>query len=112
MSKLLKDAKAAGFTVENDKVISDTFHINITEKLAKFAALQQPQWQPLETAPKNGEYILMYRKGLVNSARWKGDMWGGDGWCYEFAENLANGFTDNMPTHWMPLPSPPTNTED
>ena len=31
------------FRSESDKVISDTFHINITEKLAKFAALQIPE---------------------------------------------------------------------
>ena len=43
MNKLLDDAKAAGFDIRNEQVCSDTFHINITEKLVKFAALQIPE---------------------------------------------------------------------
>ena len=43
MTKLLDDAKDAGFDIRNEQVCSDTFHINITEKLAKFAALQIPE---------------------------------------------------------------------
>lgn len=54
-------------------------------------------WQPIETAPKNGQKVLHWRPhegvvvnwfvptmGLWNSTRW-----------------------DDMPTHWQPLPEPP-----
>ena len=112
--KLLKDAKAAGFCTIGDEIYTcEQYEArNITKELAKFAALQQPQWKPLETAPKTGEYILMYRKGIIKSAHWNGDSWGGDGWTYDFAENIANGFIGYLPTHWMPSPSPPINTEE
>ena len=46
MTKLLDDAKAAGFDVIDDDVYSsDSYEAEvITDELAKFAALQQPQW--------------------------------------------------------------------
>lgn len=65
------------------------------------------EWQPIETAPKDGKYYLLYKNGRINNARWRDGTWGGEGWCYEMAENIANGHTKNMPTHWMPLPEPP-----
>lgn len=67
-------------------------------------------WLPIESAPKDGNNYLFYRKGLVNTARWLGGTWGGSGWSYELAENIANGFTENLPTHWMPLPAAPTQS--
>lgn len=73
--------------------------------------IQRDGWQPIETAPKDGKNYLFYRKGIINTARWKGDTWGGDGWSYELATNIANGFTSNLPTHWQPLPAAPTDKE-
>ena len=42
MSKLLDDAKAAGFHIYNEDVITADFSQIINNKLAKFAALQIP----------------------------------------------------------------------
>ena len=39
--KILELAKASGFEIIGSQVSSDTFHINITEKLTKFAELVQ-----------------------------------------------------------------------
>ncbi len=76
------------------------------------------QWQPIETAPKDGTPILL-----------GGGMWGDDwrdptervmvGWWErtkrigEFwnccaAESGHCNFPYEMPTHWMPLPPPPS----
>lgn len=61
-------------------------------------------WRPIETAPKNGEYILMLRGTTVRTARWFDDWmfgesaWGAPGWSYP---------KDDQPTHWMPMPAPP-----
>lgn len=70
------------------------------------------EWQPIETAPRDGTTILCYfpLDGL------------GAGWCrvvpvffddrygrnWTFASRAASGFSrDYLPTHWQPLPEPP-----
>lgn len=54
-------------------------------------------WQPIETAPKDGEHIILgiYLDGFVyaQSSFWLSYKWAG--WRYR------------EPTHWMPLPEPP-----
>lgn len=79
--------------------------------IERLEAADEKCWQPIETCPKDGKYYLLYRKGEVRQARWKGNMWGGNGWYYDFPENVANGFTENMPTHWQNLPKPPAMFE-
>lgn len=67
-------------------------------------------WQPIETAPKDGTPVLLYRECAGWSVRGWGywvDVKGIDGW-------VSHGFGDppgnlglGHPTHWMPLPEPP-----
>lgn len=63
-------------------------------------------WQPIETAPRDGTWILMYRAHDIAQARRQIDVfsknkeWGGIGWAYG---------DDAQPTHWIPLPAPPTD---
>ena len=110
MRKLLDDARAAGFKVESDKVNSDTFHINITEKLAKFAALQKPQWVSVkDKLPDDEIYVLvkvgsnwhpiriMKRVNVLEKCKWVN-------------EDNSTLIYDHFITHWMPLPSLPINT--
>lgn len=70
------------------------------------------EWKPIDTAPKDGTHVLVYRSLLGKSdciveAWWKADVfgdmcWGANGWTYpDFSP----------PTHWMPLPAPPALTE-
>ena len=62
------------------------------------------EWMPIETAPKDGTMILLYRDGDHADGHWMGDarfqIWGNRrrGWSYP--DWCA-------PTHWQPLPSPP-----
>ncbi len=54
------------------------------------------QWQPIETAPRDGTPLLV----------WDGDVpiiayWHRAAWRYS-----PKGYTCH-PTHWMPLPPPP-----
>lgn len=68
-------------------------------------------WQPIETAPKDGD-VLLYcpRRGVVRG-RWDTSKyakkprpyWTNDRECLW---GIA-ATRDDQPTHWMPLPSPP-----
>lgn len=54
-------------------------------------------WQPIETAPKNGSFILLATpKGRIADGFWS-PAYGVWSWPYVMIE----------PTHWMPLPERP-----
>ena len=64
------------------------------------------EWQPIETAPKDGTEILAFatfeRRDFIAVAQWAdADP--------EFPNTVAGWFWDYAirPTHWMPLPEPP-----
>ena len=55
------------------------------------------EWQPIETAPKDGSFILLATpKGRIADGFWS-LVYGVWSWPYVKVE----------PTHWMPLPTPP-----
>jgi hypothetical protein len=68
-------------------------------------------WKPIETAPKDGSTLLLYcPDGDLPADRVVGGWWddfgpyrkemGGDGvWSFDLP---------GEPTHWMPLPEPPS----
>lgn len=63
-------------------------------------------WQPIETAPKNGTHVLLYHKGgSIASGRWGKPfhMWLSS---YRPSDTECDLETP-QPTHWMPLPPPP-----
>ncbi len=70
-------------------------------------------WQPIETAPKDGKYILIAEVGMVpDIASWcrqlpeRTDRYGNkflarpEGW-FDVSRSRLH------PSHWMPLPDPP-----
>ena len=67
-------------------------------------------WQPIETAPKDGDGILLFIPGYpgeVQAATWNDRR---DAWCLYGCDSLAFDFDeDDVPTHWMPLPEPPVS---
>lgn len=73
------------------------------DALASPRAPQPTTWQPIESAPKDGTCVLLaYRVSRLASTTvgW----FNGEKWRDE--EN-----TDLGPTHWMPLPDPPSGGE-
>lgn len=70
-------------------------------------------WQPIETAPKQG-HILLTNGKVVSEGGWLSDMDQGaeyEGqlgmcgwWALEWNWKEGEGV---VPTHWMPLPEPP-----
>jgi hypothetical protein len=81
------------------------------------------EWQPIETAPKDGTEILVWREDQgIFLARWTapcefltdaecekmGDAADQEDW---FAADFVWGYRvegDLLPTKWRPLPEPPT----
>ena len=96
---------------------ADAVHAYARAYAAAAVAAAVPQWQPIETAPKDGQdIIVMYmhiETQVVHAAFWMSESdcedtdevgW----WSYEYSEVSRIKLDDWMtPTHWMPLPSPP-----
>lgn len=68
------------------------------------------QWQPIETAPKDGTPILGFADGEITTVEW-----------FQIGA-IAGYFTlcvcgpwavdgEWNPTHWMPLPNPPAQDQ-
>ncbi len=96
---------------------------------------QAEGWMPIETAPKDGTHILLHapaceHEGAPVQARTTYGHWRApsdtpsikyqDGFAPEpewedfepFWASWDGGFTEeHPPTHWMPLPPPPTSAE-
>lgn len=63
----------------------------------------QAEWQTIETAPDDE---------LTAIALWNGvEVTAGARWESGFADWLHN-WLDPQPTHWMPLPPPPLDTQE
>jgi hypothetical protein len=68
------------------------------------------EWQPIETAPQDRAYMLLYLSGDGYHGPRQCDVVVGlftdSGW-YHISDG-GGGKVSNEPTHWMPLPEPPT----
>lgn len=105
------------------------------EQTVKDAQFARNDWQPIETAPKDGTHILVYARDCGYPADdcglkigfYQGMMYGrlfigGDisgedrgeewtGWLSVSTYDNGHGDSENVhlsPTHWMPLPEPPS----
>ncbi len=73
------------------------------------------EWQPIETAPIDGTEILLKiplqweePQGRIGSGDYVSAYWydeSSDFWM----NRLGNCISLYRPTHWMPLPKPPSN---
>jgi hypothetical protein len=67
------------------------------------------EWQPIETAPRDGTHILGYADGEM-AAVYCLPTWYDDGWSLSVSGKPASD-SYFWPTHWMPLPKPPETKE-
>lgn len=85
------------------------------------AELANVGWQPIETAPKDGTRIMIYREGVIHIAKWIPgyETWGSSveripGETAPFTDLGEIGFyamiAAHGPSHWRPLPAPPETT--
>lgn len=69
------------------------------------------EWQPIETAPKDGTRILAYGKhGFdVDERKWATVIWQEYSKGFVCDPNEATEYDPEVSiiTHWMPLPEPP-----
>lgn len=74
------------------------------------------EWQPIETAPKDGSVIYLWDahyRCRVTGAKWDFHYWmngvsqGEKSW----GAGDRDGPFCGKPTHWMPIPSPPSGDE-
>jgi hypothetical protein len=73
-------------------------------------------WQPIETAPKDGTLVLLYfpggcfsNDGNVCVGFWSTD--GSDDWFSRECDSNSMTELGDFPTHWMPIPEPPSPTD-
>lgn len=91
----------------------------MARQMAEEAAEARPmsEWQPIETAPRDGEKILVSTdSGSINVVRWSDEAEfeqcsTAPGWqiwaCEDCWYSVALEFSEA--THWMPLPPPPSS---
>jgi hypothetical protein len=85
------------------------------------------EWQPIETAPKDGTSILVHNNvapgckdgvadecwaGNTDVAAWWADERGGEGAWICYMSKVLDPELHFTPTHWMPMPSPPRRSGD
>lgn len=73
------------------------------------------KWRPIETAPKNGNTIILGNATEVSFGQWdeaprmQGDTYG-PCWMSDICEDNWYSYALHFtPTHWMPLPPLPLN---
>ena len=89
-------------------------------------SMTSTQWQPIETAPRDGTRVLLCVVGHIPSVAWleekpDGIPYSPRQWKWRnvdaadfdsdavFYEHWLEHFYE--PTHWMPLPPPPSETD-
>ena len=94
-------------------IADDEFPMEIVRKLRSELAAAPPTaqaegWRPIETAPKDCQAILVTEGRFCHCVEWNEEF---DWWAVD--DNKLGPFRlrGSSPTHWMPLPPPPTSAE-
>ncbi len=72
-------------------------------------------WQPIDTAPKDGTYVIVRQAGVLEPSMTICSFdkeWGEHGWwmCCD-GKNPELPLRGPCPSEWMPLPNPPRSDE-
>jgi Protein of unknown function (DUF551) len=68
------------------------------------------EWQSIETAPRNhgSEYLVSNDRGVF-AAEFDPDWFDDGWWLISDGKDFERPLRGSAPTHWMPLPPPPTS---
>lgn len=86
-------------------------------KIVQLGAGEIMDWQPIETAPKDGSYVLLFFpvRGVMRG-RWNNDAYATKPrpyWRHDLEPLYGTREVRKyQPTHWMPLPPPPSQAVD
>lgn len=79
----------------------------LAELRARIAELEaEREWQPIDTAPKDGTEVLLLVYGMDTYRSWATDS----RWFTELPSGHLFWFDDEDVTHWAPLPKIPEDT--
>lgn len=69
------------------------------------------KWQPIETAPKDGTYVLLFYDGYIIMGGWNLQAVSEKYASWDFISPICTCCegtrVDIEPTHWMPMSEPP-----
>jgi hypothetical protein len=74
----------------------------VARKRLRTGPMPSRRWQPIETAPKDETDVLTYGPAGQVVARWEDDAWR----VYNYG--YCDATVRKRPTHWRPLPAPPS----
>ena len=81
-------------------IILDTSIDYTSWDINEVGSIEMTEWQPIDTAPKDGTDVLVWCGGAMFIACMEVGRWFFDRTDYSVKP---------LPTHWMPLPAPPEN---
>ena len=105
-SLLQSDIEKAADAIEAMEIeilwLRETVQITYAENIDMRSLLETNQWQPIETAPKdgkvlclvNGDEVLLLERYLING-------------LYQWQAHHSSWPDEYQPTHWVPLPEAP-----
>ena len=97
-------ARHEAYILELEKSETD-----LADLRTRLRGLEQ-QWQPIESAPKDGTNVLLFDGETVSYGGWVSAADQGAGPDEEYLVSAgwwSVDLSDNQPTHWMPLPKSP-----
>jgi hypothetical protein len=88
-------------------LVGDKLFLSAFDEIVKLRnELSSRQWQPIETAPKDGTYILAYSPDYKHQIVFCDNSEAANNPEWETLDGV--GFSDKEFACWMPLPEPPT----
>ena len=109
----VKEAREVSDEMQRMHAENETLRIGYAAARLEIGSLRGKGWQPIETAPKDGTFLLLWEQYSTNPFI---GSWLGTRWTVSHEHVDAEGGWDganvvdalSMPvTHWMPLPAPP-----
>lgn len=102
VSGLIETLNLAGITrAKGDEHIDSDY---LAELHSRLAQPPDPEWQPIESAPKDGTAFIAVSGNWIVCMCWNKHR---RDWC-TVDKHYCSLPEDETFTHWMPLPSPPT----
>jgi hypothetical protein len=101
----LREEKAGGWIPGGNSLAQDHARQAAHKIIAAMPAPTVQEWQPIETAPKDGADILLAGEDWVSLGGWKGSV--PKGWWRDHVCSADYQIAECHPTHWMPLPALP-----